>query len=139
MGILNPYNIRYLLHVARFCDTRQRRLVFSPWFKRSDWPMTWGWYPDVRLTVVPKREQKAFQKQEANCSPRSDTTYLGNPCSLKTCRNITCAVSLVEGSLGRRTKLTILETLPTTVKTVVLPSEGGKPVIKSRVMSDQGR
>ena len=48
-------------------------------------------------------------------------------------------VSLEEGSLGRAMKCTALEKRSITVRMVVLPSDGGKPVTKSRAMWDQGR
>lgn len=44
------------------------------------------------------------------------------------------AASLVEGSLGRGIKWVALENLSTTVRMVVLPSDGGRPVTKSREM-----
>ena len=97
--------IRCLLHLVGFWETRQvGRSVSSSWFKCSVWTLDWRWYPDVRLTVVPKREQKPFQNRDAKCGPRSDTTSFGNPWSLKTCLNITSAVSLAEGNLGRGIK-----------------------------------
>lgn len=53
--------------------------------------------------------------------------------------NITLAVSLAEGNLGRGIEWTILENLSTTMRTVVLPSVKGRAVPKSTEMSDQGQ
>ena len=89
--------------------------------------------------MAPRREQKAFQNWEMNCGPRSDTTSLGKPCMRNTWDSTASAVPLAEGNLGIGIKCTILENLSTTVKTVVLPSEDGNPVTKSKEMSDQGR
>ena len=47
------------------------------------------------------------------------------------------AVSLAEGSLGRGMMWAALETQSTTVRMAVLPSDGGRPVTKSREMWDQ--
>lgn len=49
------------------------------------------------------------------------------------------AVSLTESNFGRGIKRDILENLSTTVKTVVIASDGGKPLTKSSKMSDQGQ
>ncbi len=48
------------------------------------------------------------------------------------------AVSLAEGILGRGIKWVAFENRSTTVKTTVLPWEGGSPVTKSSEMWDQG-
>ncbi len=40
----------------------------------SVWPLVWGWYPEERLTVTSRSLKKAFQTQETNCGPRSETT-----------------------------------------------------------------
>ncbi len=48
-------------------------------------------------------------------------------------------VSLAEGKLRRGIKWVTFENLFTTVRTTVLPMEGGKPVTTSIVMCDQGR
>lgn len=47
-------------------------------------------------------------------------------------------LSLAEGSLGKATKWVTLENWSTKVKITMLPWEGGKPVIKSSAMCDQG-
>ncbi len=49
------------------------------------------------------------------------------------------AVCLAEGNFGMGMNLTIFENLSTTVSIVVLPSDGGSPVMKSTEISDQGR
>lgn len=56
----------------------------------------------------------------------------------KTEFNITSAISSGEGSLDKEIKLTMLEGQSTTFNMTVLPSEGGKSVIMSKEMSDQG-
>ena len=48
------------------------------------------------------------------------------------------AVSLAEGNLGRGMKWAALENL-STVRMMVLPSDGGSPVTKSREIWDQGQ
>jgi hypothetical protein len=48
------------------------------------------------------------------------------------------AVSLSEGNLGRGMKWAALENLSTTEWIVVLPSDGRRPVTKSRDIWDQG-
>ncbi len=83
--------------------------------------------------------QNSFQKLEMNCGPRLDRISLGKPCRRTTLCRTASAVSLAEGNLGMATKWTILENLLTIVRMVVLPSERGSPVTKSREMSDQGR
>ena len=49
------------------------------------------------------------------------------------------AISLVESNLGRGMKWAAFENLSTTVRMVVLPSDGGSPVTKSREIWDQER
>jgi hypothetical protein len=44
------------------------------------------------------------------------------------------AVFLAEGILGNGTRCTDLENRSTTVRIVALPSDGGRPVTKSRAM-----
>lgn len=48
-------------------------------------------------------------------------------------------VSRAEGSFARGKKCAALENLLMMVSMTVLPSEGGKPVTKSRAMCDHGR
>ena len=57
---------------------------------------------------------------------------LGNPCRRMTWDKTIAAVFLAEGSLGRPTKWVIFENLLMIVSIVVLPSELGNPVTKSR-------
>jgi hypothetical protein len=49
------------------------------------------------------------------------------------------AVSLTEGNLGRGIKWAALENLSTPVRIVVLPSDGRKPLTKSRDIWEQGQ
>ncbi len=56
----------------------------------------------------------------------------------KTWSKTMTAVSLAEGSLGRGMKWTAFENLSTTVRTTLLPLDGGRPVTKSMAMWDQG-
>lgn len=60
-------------------------------------------------------------------------------CRRKTCCNMSSAVSLAVGSLGRGMKWADLEKRSTTVRMVVLLSDGGSPVTKSREMWDKAR
>ncbi len=48
------------------------------------------------------------------------------------------AVSLAEGNLGKGIKCAAFENRSTTVKTTVMPLEGGRAVTKSSAMWDQG-
>ena len=48
------------------------------------------------------------------------------------------AVSLAEGNLGKGMKCAAFENRSTTVKTTVMPLEGGRAVTKSRAIWDQG-
>ena len=65
-------------------DTMHRSAFSSSWFARSDWPLDWGWKPEVRLAVAPRRWQNSFQNVEVNWGPLSETTSLGNPCRRNT-------------------------------------------------------
>jgi hypothetical protein len=49
------------------------------------------------------------------------------------------AISFAEGTLGSGMKWVALENLFTTVRIVVLPPDGGRPVMKSRDIWDQVR
>lgn len=83
--------------------------------------------------------RKPLQNQEVNWDPQPDILSLGSPCNLNTCKRTSSAISLTDGSLGRGTKCDILENLSTTVRIVVLPSDKGRAVTKSKDMSDQSR
>lgn len=109
------------------------------WATKQLSPFSTSWLRHLfdNLTGVIARWQADFSSQKpANLFP--DTRSLGNPCRQKMWNNITSTVFLVERNLGRGMKYAILDNLHTTVNTVVLPSEAGKPVTKSREMSDHG-
>ena len=62
-----------------FWDVMHRRVVSISWFILSAWPFDWGWYPDVKLAVAPKRLQNSRQNTEENWGPLSETTSTGIP------------------------------------------------------------
>lgn len=58
--------------------------VSSSWLKLSVWPFVWGGKPELRLTLLFSKVQKALQVSEVNCGSWSETTSCGYPWSLKT-------------------------------------------------------
>ncbi len=87
------------------------------WFQESWWPwqkvckkrqiswlflsvclFVWGWYPDNKLMVTPRRLKNPFQTQETNCGPRSKTMSSGVPTYLKMVLNNNSAVIMAVGS-----------------------------------------
>lgn len=88
------------------------RQVSSSWFNRSVWPLDWGWYPEERLMVAPRREQKAFRNRRLTVAPGKS---LGK--SWRWYEKIMqhgLHWPLAGGSSGSRMKWTILENLSTT-------------------------
>ena len=51
---------------GRFLATRQWRDYSISWFFLSIWPFKWGWYPEIRLAVVPIRVQNSLQNVDEN-------------------------------------------------------------------------
>lgn len=119
-------------------EQRRKRSVSSSWLRCSLWPLVWVWNPEDKLTEIPSKWQNSAQNLAVNWGPQFPKMLWGRPCSLKTLMR-SLSVSLVEESLGRGTKWTIIENLSTTVRMTVLPNETGWPVTKSTDMSDQGR
>jgi hypothetical protein len=74
------------------------------------------------------RVHNAFQNRDENLGPWSETMSTGSPWIRKTCCSMSLAVTLADGSLGRGIKWVALENRSTTVRMVVLPSDGGRPV-----------
>lgn len=110
----------------------------SSWLHLSVWPLDWGWYPDMRLTDAPRALQSSLQTWEMNCGPRSEMMSVGMPWMRKTWRTRSWAVSNADGNLDTWTKWAALENLSMIEKITVLPSDGGRPVMKSMEMWDQG-
>ncbi len=86
----------------------------------------------------PNSLQNSRQNLDTNWGPLSETTSVGRPCKRKTWLTTVNAVSLAEGNLGKGIKWAAFENRSTTVKTTVLPWEGGRAVTKSSEMWDQG-
>ena len=88
--------------------------------------------------MEPKALQNARHICEVNWGPLSETMSAGMPCRQNTCLTRRSAVSLEEGSLGRAMKWAALGKRSITVRMVVLPSDVGRPVTKSRALCHQG-
>ena len=130
---------RCRLQEAGLLVVTQCKVTSRAWLARSACPLVWGWYPDDRLAVAPMPRQKARHTPDVNWGPRSETMFWGIPCNRITWVTSRSAVSAADGSSGRATKWTILENRSTTVRMVLLPLEVGRPVTKSRAMSDHSR
>ena len=113
------------------CAMMQWRAVSKSWFALSVCPLDYGWYPDVKLQVVPIALQNARQTWDVNCGPWSETMSVGSQCSLKTWRAKRSAVSAADRSLVSGMYWTIFEKRSMIVRMVVWPLEDGSP--------DQGR
>jgi hypothetical protein len=83
--------------------------------------------PRGRLPDDPMRVQNTFQNWDENSGSRSETMSTGSPWIQKRCCNMSWAVSLAEGSLGRGMKWVALENWSIAVRTAVFPSDGGDP------------
>ncbi len=109
------------------------------WIFLSVCPLVCGWYPEERLTVTSRREKNAFQTREINWGPRSDTMSSGIPKYRNTWLNRVSAVSMAVGRPLRGRRRQLLENLSIMTRIHVLPSEGGRSVMKSTPRCDQGR
>lgn len=54
-------------------------VFFRLWFVCSTWLLNWGWWPEDRLTDVPRAAQNACHTLEVNCGSRSLTMFRGRP------------------------------------------------------------
>ncbi|KAG8537806.1 hypothetical protein GDO81_023809 [Engystomops pustulosus] len=88
---------------------------------------------------MPRAEQKLFQNLEVNCTPRSETTLSGIPCSLNISRIIRSAVCSAVGIPLAGMKWAIFVRRSTTTRMVVIPLEGGRSTTKSIEIDPQGR
>ncbi len=121
-----------------FWVTKHRNTLSRSWLARSVWPLVWGWNPEDKLTVAPSSRQNSLQNLDTNWGPLSETTSAGRPWMRKTWSTTVAAVSLAEGNLGKGIKWAAFENRSTTVKTTILPREGGRAVTKSSAIWDQG-
>lgn len=126
---LPPFSFSWPMHL---------RVTSSSWLARSVCPLDWGWKPHERLTVASRAWQNSFQTREINSEPRSGMMLEGIPCKRKTWVTMRSAVFFPEGSLVSAMKCTDLENISTTVRMVVLPLEGGRPVTKFKAIYNQG-
>ncbi len=92
----------------------QRRVRSNSWFAHSDCPLVWGWNPDDWIVEALICRQNSLQNRETNWGALSETTSTRRPWIQNTWSTNTCAVSLVEGSLGRGMKWATLEKRYTT-------------------------
>ncbi len=97
-----------------------------------------GWPAQSDRWSEGETQKTNSQSPDTNWGPLSETTSAGRPWMRKTWSTTVAAVSLAEGNLGKGIKWAAFENRSTTVKTTVLPREGGRAVTKSSAIWDQG-
>src|SRR5271169_33517 len=115
-----------------------RRYCSRTWFTRSVCPSDCGWYAVERFPLILHRSRRWDAKWEVNWGPRSDTRSEGSPCSLKTCRRYSSAVSSAVTLVVVGQKCAIFVRRSTHTRIALKSWERGSSTMKSRDTELQG-